>query len=200
MRKNLIYEVLFLGVLFFGTIIMSTLGFARTCTEIRSDVIRLHILANSDKTYDQELKLKVRDAVLKEGADIFSGNITKAEALKSISKQRNRLKKIAEKTIKENGYNYNVTIKLENEYFETRSYGEVTMPAGKYMAVRIIIGKGEGKNWWCVMFPPLCLPAAKGDTYVDTYFDKTEVKVVKAQPEYEPRFKIVEWCEKLFAH
>ncbi len=198
MRKNLVYEVLFLMVIFLGTVIMSTVGFARTCTEIRSDVIRLHILANSDNAYDQNLKLKVRDAVLKEGADIFSGNTTKTEALKSISVNKDRLKNIAEKTIRENGYSYKATVRLEDEYFETRSYGEITMPAGKYTAVRILIGSGEGKNWWCVMFPPLCLPAAKGEAYVDTFLNGNEVEVVKAQPKYEPRFKIVEWCERLF--
>jgi len=190
-------EIIFLAIVLVTAIVSSTVSFAQTCNEIRSDVLRLHILANSDSQEDQELKLKVRDAVLTEGADIFEGTSDVNEAIKAITPQKDRLKSIAEKVIKENGEDYPVTVLLETEYFETRTYEDVTLPAGEYLAVRILIGEGEGHNWWCVMFPPLCLPAAEGET-VDAYMNEDEVELVKSQPEYEPRFKIVEWYHKLF--
>ncbi|MBQ3005655.1 MAG: stage II sporulation protein R [Clostridia bacterium] len=195
-QKLRIIEIIFLATVFFTAVVSSTISFAQTCDEVRSDVLRLHILANSDSEEDQNLKLKVRDAVLKEGADIFEGSQNVEEAVSKITPQKDRLKSIAEKVIKENGKNYPVTVLLETEYFETRTYEDVTLPAGEYLAVRILIGEGKGHNWWCVMFPPLCLPAAT-DT-VDAYMSDDEITLVKSQPEYEPRFKIVEWFQKIF--
>ncbi len=191
-------EIIFLAIVLVTAIVSSTVSFAQTCDEIRSDVLRLHILANSDSEEDQALKLKVRDAVLKEGADIFEGSSDVNEAIKAITPQKERLKSIAEKVIFDHGKDYPVTVLLETEYFETRTYEDVTLPAGEYLAVRILIGEGKGHNWWCVMFPPLCLPAAEGET-VDAYMNDDEVKLVKSQPRYEPRFKIVEWCQMIFA-
>jgi len=195
-QKLRFIEIIFLATVFFTAVVSSTISFAQTCDEVRSDVLRLHILANSDSEEDQNLKLKVRDAVLKEGADIFEGSQNVEEAVSKITPQKDRLKSIAEKVIKENGKNYPVTVLLETEYFETRTYEDVTLPAGEYLAVRILIGEGKGHNWWCVMFPPLCLPAAT-DT-VDAYMSDDEITLVKSQPEYEPRFKIVEWFQKIF--
>ena len=190
-------EIIFLAIVLITSIVSSTVSFAKTCDEVRSDVLRLHILANSDSKEDQNLKLKVRDAVLKEGADIFQGSSDVKEAIDAITPQKDRLRSIAEKVIKANNKDYPVTVLLETEYFETRTYEDVTLPAGEYLAVRILIGEGEGHNWWCVMFPPLCLPAAEGET-VDAYMNDNEVKLVTTQVQYEPRFKIVEWYYKIF--
>ena len=141
---------------FILTIAFSISGFAKTCDEIRGDVLRLHVLANSDSEEDQQLKLKVRDALLTAGKNIFDGSVTKENAEEKIEKEKEKLIETAEKVIRENGFDYPVEITVTDEFFTTRTYENVTLPAGKYKAVRVLIGESAGKNWWCVMFPPLC--------------------------------------------
>ena len=176
--------------------ICSFKSFASNCDNIRGEVLRLHILANSDSDEDQSLKLKVRDAVLLEGADIFDGAGNLDEAENSIKCQLDAIKKIAEKTIVENGCNYCVKVELSNEYFNTRTYDNITLPAGNYNALRIIIGEGAGHNWWCVMFPPMCLPAAESKADIEDVLKNGEIKVVKSNPKYDVRFKIIEIIEE----
>ncbi|MBQ8210851.1 MAG: stage II sporulation protein R [Clostridia bacterium] len=174
--------------------------FAYSCQTIRDDVIRLHIIANSDSDADQQLKLKVRDAVLAECPDIFDGSITPEDAKAKITPEIENLTQIAQTVITENGYNYSVKVTLETEYFATRVYDDsVTLPAGKYLALKIVIGEGVGKNWWCVMFPSLCLPAAE-ETDTDKLngiFSKNQKSIVLESEKYEVRFKIVEYAEML---
>lgn len=174
-------------------------NFASACGEIRESVLRLHVIANSDSEADQALKLKVRDAVLEAGNDIFDGSVTREEARARLEPQREKLEEAALKVIKEEGYDYSVRINIEEEYFNTRTYEKFTLPAGDYMAVRVIIGEGKGKNWWCIMFPPLCLPAAEGDAEISDVLGERELKVVEKNPKYEPRFKIIEIYEKIAA-
>lgn len=196
MKKSVFFSLSILLVFLFVTIFSFT-SFANECDEIRQSVLRLHILANSDSAEDQALKLKVRDAVLKEGSDIFNNASDRETAQQRIEKNSDRLVAIAKRVIKENGYDYDVQIKFSNEFFNTRTYDDVTLPAGMYDAVRILIGSGEGKNWWCVMFPPMCLPAAESSAQIDDVLTENEVKIVKSNPEYEVRFKIVEVFEKI---
>lgn len=177
--------------------VFSCTSFAKQCAQIRGEVLRLHILANSDSAADQALKLKVRDAVLEEGAEIFEGASDLITAQGQIEAHTSRLKEIAEKTVKLNGYNYPVTVVVEKEYFNTRTYDDVTLPAGQYSAVRILIGEGEGKNWWCVMFPPMCLPAAESEATIDQVLTEEGTELVKSNPKYEVRFKIVEIFEEI---
>lgn len=197
MKKFKLFEIsLFAGLLI--AIIFSITGFASTCEEIRGDVLRLHVIANSDSDEDQQLKLKVRDAVLKAGKNIFNGSVTKENAEEKIENEKEILIKAAKKVIKENGVDYDVEITVTDEYFNTRTYENVTLPAGKYKAVRVLIGESAGKNWWCVMFPPLCIPAA--ETNIDLYFSDKEVKLVETNPKYEVRFKIIEIYESIKNH
>ena len=123
---------------------------------LSESVFRLHVLANSDSGEDQELKLKVRDSLLNYMNDICSNCSTKAEAISLVDAHRQDFQQIAENTISENGYNYSVKINIGNFYFPTKNYGDISLPAGFYDALRIEIGKAKGKNWWCVMFPSLC--------------------------------------------
>lgn len=169
--------------------------FAADCAEVRRDVLRLHVVGASDSDFDQSLKLKVRDAVLEQGGVLFNGTVTADEAEKIITPEIGRLKAVAEKVLRDNGCDYTVDVSVGEEYFATRCYEKFTMPAGVYTAVRVNIGSAEGKNWWCVMFPPLCLPAATADA--DAFFTDDEMKVVSSSPEYEPRFKIVEIIESI---
>lgn len=181
----------------FVTSILSVSGFIKTSQNIRNDVLRLHVLANSDTVEDQDLKLKVRDAVLEEGKDIFGGEINVENAEEKIATEKSRLVDAAENVVKQNGFDYDVDVFVTDEYFGTRSYGDITLPAGNYTAVKVTIGESAGHNWWCVMFPPMCLPAAEDKTDIDMYLSEDEVKVVKCNPEYDVRFKIVEWYEQI---
>ena len=175
--------------------VFSVVSFASGCAEVRRDVLRLHVVGASDSEFDQSLKLKVRDAVLEKGGELFDGTVTADEAEKIITPRIDELKAVAEEVLKENGCDYKVDIQVGEEYFTTRCYEEFTMPAGVYTAVRVNIGSAEGQNWWCVMFPPLCLPAASADA--DAFFTDEEMKIVSASPKYEPRFKIVEIYESI---
>lgn len=181
-------------------VVMSFTSFASACKEIRTDVLRMHVIANSDSDEDQTLKLKVRDAVLKEGKDVFDGSLTAAQAEEILNPQKDRLLSAAQKVISENGYDYDVKIEIGKDFFSTRTYDDrITLPAGEYEAVRVIIGEGKGKNWWCVMFPPMCLPAAESNNEVniDELLTDDELEIVESNPKYEPRFKIIELYEKL---
>ena len=121
----------------------------------------MHVIANSDTAEDQALKLKVRDAVLETGKTLFDGSMTAADAELVLDSEKAELQKAAETVIRENGFDYGVRVEIGKDFFNTRTYDEkVTLPAGTYEAVRVIIGEGAGQNWWCVVFPPLCAAAS----------------------------------------
>jgi stage II sporulation protein R len=177
--------------------VLSIVGFASDCEDIRQSVLRLHVIAASDTDADQALKLKVRDAVLTAGADIFDGSVNVDNAIEKLTPRLHELESAAEKTVRENGCNYDVDVTLSREFFNTRTYEDITLPAGKYLAVRVVIDEGQGQNWWCVMFPSLCLSAARVHTDIDDVLDEKGVRIVEKNPRYEPRFKIIELIEKL---
>lgn len=184
-------------------IIYNISAFAYECQSIRSDVIRLHVIANSDSEQDQELKLKVRDAILEQCPIIFDGTVTPEDAKERITPEIDNLTDIAQSIIEANGYDYNVKVTLETEYFSTRVYeNNVTLPAGKYLALKIVIGEGEGKNWWCVMFPSLCLPAAEetDENKLDNIFNDKQKSIVLESEKYNIRFKIIEYAEMIKAY
>ncbi len=158
--KKLPYKIkLFLFILpllFIYTLICSISYVNAISTDLQKSVFRLHVIANSDSEDDQNLKLKVRDNVLRYMNTLCSKTTSKEEAIEIATIHLNEFKEIALNTIKENGYNYNVNISIDNVFFPTKTYGDISLPEGYYDALRIKIGKAEGKNWWCVMFPPLC--------------------------------------------
>ena len=178
-------------------IVFSIFSFAKTSEEIRSDVLRLHVIANSDSSVDQNLKLRLRDHILQEGKDIFDGSVNVENAVQKIEPRIGELEKSAESFVKSAGFDYKVKIALSEEYFTTRTYETVTLPAGKYLALRVVIGSGSGHNWWCVMFPPMCVPAADKKDEIENVFTDDEIKLVESKPKYEPRFKIIEIYEQI---
>jgi len=178
-------------------ILFSICSFAKTSEEIRSDVLRLHVIANSDTSVEQNLKLRLRDYILQEGKDIFNGSVNVENAVEKIEPVLPELEKSAKAFVNQAGFDYDVKISLSNEYFTTRTYETVTLPAGKYLALRVVIGSGEGHNWWCVMFPPMCVPAADKKDEIENVFSEKEIKLVESKPKYEPRFKVVEIYEQL---
>lgn len=183
---------------FAAALAVSTVGqSADTWHSLENDVVRLHVLANSDSYEDQLLKYAVRDAVLEEGSVYFE-NISSAEDAKAAAKGcLPSLEEIARKTVAEKGYDYTVTAKFEKTAFDERVYENVTMPAGVYDAVRIEIGRAEGQNWWCVMYPPLCLPAASEED-TDEYFTEDEKDMLTEPQKFRCKLKILEWLEETF--
>lgn len=173
--------------------IVATISFENDCKGIREEVLRLHVIANSDEDYDQELKLKVRDALLQSGESIFSGSEDIISAESKIADKQDVLRYTAEETICNLGFDYDVKIEIARSYFPTKTYGELTLPAGYYKAVRVIIGQGKGKNWWCIMFPPLCLPAATDrEDIISDFLSEKEMQIVTSDPKFEVRFWLVE--------
>ena len=173
--------------------IIATVSFENSCKGIREEILRLHVIANSDEDYDQQLKLKVRDSLLRCGGEVFSGSEDIISAQGKLQQNTDKLLYSAEEIIRESGYDYDVKIELARSYFPTRVYDDITLPAGYYKAVRVIIGEGKGKNWWCIMFPPLCLPAATDNKEViSEYLSDDEMNIVTSNPEYEIRFWLIE--------
>lgn len=120
------------------------------------NLIRLHVIANSNSTQDQELKLKVRDAVLKAATPMLSLTSNDEAAARSVNVSLNYIEAIAQSCIAREGYSYPVRAEYGWQYFPDRRYGEIMVPQGRYRSLRLIIGSGVGHNWWCVLFPPMC--------------------------------------------
>ena len=168
---------------------------------IYEDTIRLHILANSDSKEDQALKISVRDGLLLEygerlrSAGSFEGAAQLAEGLLS------EIENFAEELINAEGYDYNVTAILSEEWYETRDYDGFSLPCGIYTSLRILIGEGKGKNWWCVMYPPLCTELACEDAPADDGFiDYTKEELILISgSKYNLKFKILEDLSRVFS-
>lgn len=168
----------------------------RKLDQLRGSVLRLHILANSDSEYDQRLKLMVRDRLLESGLFESADSLSEAEAI--AEEKLDKITDIAEGVLRENGCAHKVSAELADVDFGERTYGDITMPAGRYRALRIKIGSAEGHNWWCVMYPPLCLPAAceaenevGGDeSAAEANFDEKEMDILHKPRKYKVRFAI----------
>lgn len=173
-------------------IIFSLAGFGSDVEEIRENVLRLHILANSDSDEDQELKLKVRDRLLEVGGEIFENTGSKEEMISMAQDSIEPMTSAAKQVIAENGYDYDVRIEVADTKFDERVYDGVTMPAGVYTAVNVYIGQAEGHNWWCVMFPPMCLPAAEESEELDDVLSDSQMDIVENSEKYEIRLKALE--------
>ena len=177
-------------------LLLSLCGFQGECDRVRGSVLRLHVLANSDSAADQALKLQVRDAVVEAAGEAFGTAASAAEAESVAAARLDELTAVAQRVVDEAGYDYRVTARITDEWFDTRTYGDVTLPAGTYRAVEFLIGEGAGRNWWCVLFPPMCVSAATDATAIEDVLDDTGEAIVSGGG-YAVRFKIVEWIETL---
>lgn len=156
MIKKLKYVFVILALLTFFLFI-TLRSYANTISKDLSDnFFRLHILANSDTTEDQELKLKVRDKIIEYMNTLSYDGLSKEEAISLTTSNLQNFKELAEKVIQDEGYNYAVSVEVGNFYFPTKVYGNISLPAGYYDALKIKIGEAQGQNWWCSLFPPLC--------------------------------------------
>ncbi|MBR5314545.1 MAG: stage II sporulation protein R [Clostridia bacterium] len=167
---------------------------------IYDNTLRLHVLANSDTTEDQQLKLLVRDAVVKEADSITEGIDNFDDAKSVYSSKLEQLKNVAQNVVYENGYSYKVDVVLSEEYYPERQYGTFRLPSGRYNSLKVSIGESEGQNWWCVLFPPLCVDAAKAEEeLVQTGFTPNQIRLLtdSETPEYVIRFRILEWVQDI---
>ena len=168
--------------------------------QLADKVVRLHILANSDSEEDQALKLRVRDRVLERATELLEQTGDRREAADVLQSHLPELERIAAEEISDCVYEYDVTAEVANTMFPTKEYDGFTLPAGEYLALRIIIGEGNGHNWWCVVFPPLCTTAAADvpASALAAGFDEEEVALVTEENEgYVLKFKAMEWWEAI---
>lgn len=185
--------------LIFGIIcamLLSMTKFSVLCDDLRENILRLHIIANSDSAEDQTLKLKIRDAILDETGDLFLGVSDLEKAEKQASEHIEDFTRIANRVIKEKGFDYSARVTIGDCFFETREYETFTLPAGNYRSLIIELGKAEGKNWWCVIFPSVCIPAATSGELRDST-DQKSAEVAENSEQYIVKFKAVEIYEKI---
>ena len=175
--------------------------------EVYDTVVRLHVLANSDTEEDQALKLKVRDAILDATAPLVENCTTQAEAVGILNSHLATLEDTAAAIVETEGYDYPVTVLLGEEDYPTRTYEACAFPAGTYVSLRVCIGDAEGQNWWCCLFPPLCLSAATAkseqdneDAFIQVGLTKDQYGIITEteKTKYKVRFKILEVLEDWF--
>ena len=198
-RKTLrmVELVLLLGAAVF---LLSGIWALNTQRDLADRVVRLHVLANSDTEEDQALKLLVRDAVLERTTEILEQSEDRESAEALLRESLPELEVLAEETVRANGYDYAVTAELEDTAFPTKEYDGFSLPAGEYLALRILIGEGAGQNWWCVVFPPLCTAASADvpETALAAGLTEDQVSLMTEEDSgYVLKFKAVEWWEQL---
>lgn len=168
--------------------------------EVYDKVLRLHVLAESNSDEDQALKLKVRDGILEYSKSI--GELENVEcAEECYSKELENIKDIAEKIIAEEGFDYPVSVSLGYEFYPTRQYEDVSLPAGEYLSLKVMIGSAQGQNWWCVLYPPLCVSAASAeDQLIDAGFTPQQMQIItdSDSTRYRIKFKILESAKSLW--
>lgn len=179
--------------------IWSVIPTAEEC-EIYNSTIRLHVLANSDSERDQAAKLKVRDAVLEHISKYESES--KEQTLLMISADKNEIEEIARHTLEKEGIIDTVSLEIGKEVYPVREYEGFSLPAGEYTSVRVVIGEGEGQNWWCVLFPPLCTAEAieyDDEAYISAGLTKDQYYMITGVgTEYEVKFKLLEIAAQAF--
>ncbi len=199
-----ILVILFLLTLF---TFVSAISYVNAVSEdIANSVFRLHVIANSDSKEDQDLKLKVRDELLSYMNGLSKNCSSKEEVIQMANSHREELKEIAEQVIQANGFDYEVDVQIGDATFPTKTYGDISLPAGNYDALKVKIGKANGQNWWCVMFPPLCFVDVSSGIVPDS--SKEELKENLNEEEYDLisenndqeinfKFKLVEFFQNL---
>ena len=190
-KRNILDKAMMIGAAL-SLIITGLTAFAEDCEEKPQEVLRHHILANSDSKEDQTLKYDLRDYMLTEFSEVFGSCESFDKSVYVATERRAEIEEKANEFVHSKGYDYNVKCEVAKTYFTTRKYENVTLPAGEYTAVRLLIGNAEGRNWWCVMFPPLCLPAA------GEFFTEEESRRVEESRDYEIKFAVFESLHGLF--
>lgn len=185
-----IFVPVFMSLVLFLGIAQPVVGAVKTSEHISNKVFRLHILANSDSTYDQNIKLMLKNYILENTQDIIGGK-TLDEAIENAKNNTKEITDMCNEYLKSKGFDYKVKVNVVKEYFKTRVYDDFTLPAGRYNSLKIEIGEGKGHNWWCIVFPSVCLSACTES--MGDYLTDDEMNLVSNT--YSPKFKIVEIYE-----
>ena len=193
-KRRLLGKALVCG--FVLAALCSFFPFAAACGQLPRDVVRLHVVANSNGAEDQAVKLLVRDAVLEEAARWYQGAGSMEEASSQLCTHLQSIAGAARQVLGEQGVGYSATAQMSEMYFPTRDYGDFRLPAGRYRTLRVTLGEGAGKNWWCVVFPSLCLPAATQEEALLT-LPEGERQVVEGGQDVQVKLKAVELWESL---
>lgn len=193
-KRRLLGKALVCG--FVLAALCSFFPFAAACGQLPRDVVRLHVVANSNGAEDQAVKLLVRDAVLEEAARWYQGAGSMEEASSQLCTHLQSIAGAARQVLGEQGVGYSATAQMTEMYFPTRDYGDFRLPAGRYRTLRVTLGEGAGKNWWCVVFPSLCLPAATQEEALLT-LPEGERQVVEGGQDVQVKLKAVELWESL---
>lgn len=190
-KKHIVLSALFIIA---ATVFVSVGRFDNTCDELRDNILRLHILADDDTDVAQSVKLKVRDAVSTECNEIFSECSSLYEAESKAKNNILRIEKAANDILESNGCDYKATVSLTTEKFSTRIYDKFTLPAGTYKSLTVKLGDAKGKNWWCIVYPNVCL-SASGD--LKGVVNDSAREISETQDKYIVKFWIVELYEKI---
>ena len=184
------------GLIF--TNIYNFVNFSVSCENTSKEVLRLHILANSDSEKDQKIKMNVKNVVQNFTSKLLKGAINKNVAIKILKENTENIKKIAEKELagKDIG-NKKIEINFNETFFKTRDYSQFIMPSGFYDALIIKIGSGKGRNWWCVIFPFLCLGVAQSEKALSTFSSQGRKILKLKKPKYKLKLKILEIYQNL---
>lgn len=193
LRKDIELALIF-ALLF--TLAMNFAHFNAACDDLRNNVLRLHIIANSDSKPDQAVKLKIRDEILNASSGIFKECESLPAAIENAKENLDKISKTANNVLKENGFDYEAIVSVGNSYFETREYENFTLPAGTYKSLIVRLGKSKGHNWWCVIFPSVCL-SASGNARLEDATSITSARIAENPKKYVMRFKSVELYENL---
>lgn len=169
--------------------------------DLAEKLVRLHVVAHSDSEEDQALKLEVRDKILSDVTELLGDITDRDKAAALIQANIDKIIASSSAVVKARGYEYNVTASIAVEEFPTRDYDSFSLPAGEYTSLRVVIGEGQGHNWWCVIFPPLCMSAATDLSKTKKLLTDEQIKLISSdEPEYVFKFKSIELFEtfKLF--
>lgn len=196
MKKSQLCALILAGSALFFLLLLLPL---KNADNLYDSVIRIHVLANSDSDADQKLKLSVRDSILNFAREELSLGTNREEAKAEVEKNLKAIEALAKSTLREAGCSHDVSIGITEEYYPTRTYEALSLPAGKYLSLRVQIGKAEGKNWWCVLFPPICLSSSVEveDALASAGMEKENVAVLMGKEKnYRVRFKLLELIGK----
>ena len=203
MQKIKTFFIIFL--LFVLFLFVTFVSYASSVSsDLSNNFFRLHIIANSNSTEDQELKLKIRDTVISYMNTLDYNNLSKEQAINITEENLNNLKRLVEETIRDNGFKYSCNLEIGNYYFPTKYYGNISLPSGYYDALKINIGDAKGKNWWCSLYPPLCFTDVSAGVINDAgegmlknnLTDDEYLLITKGNEKIKLKFKIVEIISK----
>ena len=185
----------FLPLLLIFTLLFGSLSYTNDASnDISTKVLRMHVLANSNSIDDQRLKIAVKNNILKSTQELFTDCNNLEESIEIAQSNTELIKASAQDVIKKYNKNYDVKVYVDNEFFDVRQYKDFTLPSGNYNTVKIVIGEGKGKNWWCVMYPAVCISACSDG--FDKALTKEEKKLITSK-KYIPKFKILEIINKI---